>query len=252
MKSTTALKSELAVAYGLEGVGLDPSQFRVHHHYHKDEENDALVGGPAQLTDEEKYRDCERFKFCCLKCGTENIYDNVFDGSGRFIEPSLQRCSKTECEEPPFNYVVQMNNKLLLDIRRYLRKYYNGWLICEEATCQNRTRRLPLSFSRSGPVCQACRKAVLRPEYSDKALYTQLCFYRYIFDVEYAMDKVITEDEKGHLKKPLRREVSEAYRRLKSTVEKCLSMSGYSEVNLSKLFTISIGRSVGESNNERQ
>ncbi|NXF16602.1 DPOLA polymerase, partial [Rhodinocichla rosea] len=146
-------------------LGLDPSQFRVHHHYHKDE-NDALVGGPAQLTDEEKYRDCERFKFCCLKCGTENIYDNVFDGSGRFIEPSLQRCSKTECEEPPFNYVVQMNNKLLLDIRRHLRKYYSGWLICEEPTCQNRTRRLPLSFSRSGPVCQACRKAVLRPEVS--------------------------------------------------------------------------------------
>ncbi|XP_076212107.1 DNA polymerase alpha catalytic subunit isoform X2 [Aptenodytes patagonicus] len=234
-------------------LGLDPSQFRVYHHYHKDEENDALVGGPAQLTDEEKYRNCERFKFCCLKCGTENIYDNVFDGSGRFIEPSLQRCSKTECEEPPFNYVVQMNNKLLMDIRRYLRKYYNGWLICEEPTCQNRTRRLPLSFSRSGPVCQACRKAVLRPEYSDKALYTQLCFYRYIFDVEYAMDKVITEDDKEYLrKKPLRREVSEAYKRLKSTVDKCLSMSGYSEVNLGKLFTVSIGRSVGESSNERQ
>ncbi|XP_051464203.1 DNA polymerase alpha catalytic subunit isoform X2 [Apus apus] len=234
-------------------LGLDPSQFRVHHHYHKDEENDALVGGPAQLTDEEKYRDCERFKFCCLKCGTENIYDNVFDGSGRFIEPSLQRCSKTECEEPPFNSVVQMSNKLLLDIRRYLRKYYNGWLICEEPTCQNRTRRLPLSFSRSGPVCQACRKAVLRPEYSDKALYTQLCFYRYIFDVDYAIEKVITEEDKEYLKKkPLRREVSEAYKKLKSTVDKCLSMSGYSEVNLGKLFTVSMGRSVGESNNERQ
>ncbi|XP_054664238.1 DNA polymerase alpha catalytic subunit isoform X4 [Grus americana] len=232
-------------------LGLDPSQFRVHHHYHKDEENDALVGGPAQLTDEEKYRDCERFKFCCLKCGTENIYDNVFDGSGRFIEPSLLRCSKTECEEPPFNYAVQMNNKLLLDIRRYLRKYYNGWLICEEPTCQNRTRRLPLSFSRSGPICQACRKAVLRPEYSDKALYTQLCFYRYIFDVDYAMDKVMSEDDKEHFKKSLRNEVSEAYKRLKSTVDKCLSMSGYSEVNLGKLFTISIGRSMGESSNER-
>uniref|UniRef100_A0A8C2U5Z9 DNA polymerase n=1 Tax=Coturnix japonica TaxID=93934 RepID=A0A8C2U5Z9_COTJA len=180
-------------------LGLDPSQFRVHHHYHKDEENDALVGGPAQLTDEEKYRDCERFKFCCLKCGTENIYDNVFDCSGRFIEPSLQRCSKSDCEEPPFNHVVQMNNKLLLDIRRYLKKYYNGWLICEEPTCQNRTRRLPLSFSRSGPICQACKKAILRPEYSDKALYTQLCFYRYIFDVEYAMDKVITEEDKGNV-----------------------------------------------------
>lgn len=234
-------------------LGLDPSQFRVHHHYHKDEENDALVGGPAQLTDEEKYRDCERFKFCCLKCGTENIYDNVFDCSGRFIEPSLQRCSKSECEEPPFNHVVQMNNKLLLDIRRYLKKYYNGWLICEDPTCQNRTRRLPLSFSRSGPICQACRKAILRPEYSDKALYTQLCFYRYIFDVEYATDKVITEEDREFVRrKPLRKEVSEAYRKLKSTVDKCLSLSSYSEVNLGKLFSVSMGRSVGEPSSERQ
>lgn len=53
-------------------------------------------------------------------------------------------------------------------------------------------------------------------------------------------------------KNPLRKEVSEAYKRLKSTVDKCLSMSGYSEVNLGKLFTVNIGRSVGESNNERQ
>uniref|UniRef100_A0A8C6YI34 DNA polymerase n=1 Tax=Nothoprocta perdicaria TaxID=30464 RepID=A0A8C6YI34_NOTPE len=235
-------------------LGLDPSQFRVHHQYQKDEENDALLGGPAQLTDEEKYRDCERFKFCCPKCGTENIYDSVFDGSGRFIEPSLQRCSKRECEESPFNYVVQMNNKLLLDIRRHVRKYYIGWLVCEEPACQNRTRRLPLHFSRQGPVCQACRKAVLRPEYSDKALYTQLCFYRYIFDADYAVDKVIAEEDKERVKKLLKRDgVAEAYRRLKGTADTWLSMSGYSEVNLGKLFeTISIARSLGESSSDRQ
>lgn len=61
-------------------VGLDSTQFRVHQ-YHKDEENDALLGGPAQLTDEEKYKDCEKFKCLCPTCGTENIYDNVFEGS---------------------------------------------------------------------------------------------------------------------------------------------------------------------------
>jgi hypothetical protein len=61
-------------------IGLDSTQFRVHQ-YHKDEENDALLGGPAQLTDEEKYKDCEKFKCLCPSCGTENIYDNVFEGS---------------------------------------------------------------------------------------------------------------------------------------------------------------------------
>lgn len=56
---------------------MDPSQFKVHQHYHKDEKYD-LFGGPVQQTDEEKYKDCKRFKFACPKCGTENIYDSVF------------------------------------------------------------------------------------------------------------------------------------------------------------------------------
>lgn len=54
-----------------------------------------------------------------------------------------------------------MNNILHLD-------YFQGWLVCEEPTCQNRTRRVPLNFSRSGPICQACMKATLRSEVSLK------------------------------------------------------------------------------------
>uniref|UniRef100_A0A8D1YKU9 DNA polymerase n=1 Tax=Sus scrofa TaxID=9823 RepID=A0A8D1YKU9_PIG len=144
-------------------LGLDPTQFRVHH-YHKDEENDALLGGPAQLTDEEKYRDCERFKCPCPTCGTENIYDSVFDGSGTDMEPSLYRCSNISCKASPLTFMVQLSNKLIMDIRRCIKKYYEGWLICEEPTCRNRTRHLPLQFSRNGPLCQVCMKATLRPE----------------------------------------------------------------------------------------
>uniref|UniRef100_A0A8C4MFK8 DNA polymerase alpha catalytic subunit n=1 Tax=Equus asinus asinus TaxID=83772 RepID=A0A8C4MFK8_EQUAS len=112
-----------------------------------------------------------------------------------------------------------------------------GWLICEEPTCRNRTRHLPLQFSRNGPLCQVCMKAVLRPEYSDKSLYTQLCFYRYIFDVDCALEKLITDHEKEKLKTQyLTPRVREDYKKLKSTAEQFLSRSGYSEVNLSKLF----------------
>ncbi|KAL8190345.1 UNVERIFIED_CONTAM: DNA polymerase alpha catalytic subunit [Gekko kuhli] len=113
-------------------LGLDPSQFKVYHHYHKDEENDALLGSPAQLTDEEKYKDCERFTFACPKCGTENTYDNVFDGSGLLIEASLLQCSKKECDESPLKYITQINNKLILDIRHYIRKYYSSF--CKSVT----------------------------------------------------------------------------------------------------------------------
>ncbi|XP_027701257.1 DNA polymerase alpha catalytic subunit isoform X1 [Vombatus ursinus] len=219
-------------------LGLDPTQFRVHQHYHKDEENDALLGGPAQLSEEEKYRDCERFKFSCPKCGIENICDGVFDGSGTQIEPSLFHCRNIDCNASPIAFTDQLNNKLILDIRRYIKKYYNGWLICEEPTCQTRTRRLPLQFSRNGPLCQTCTKATLKQEYSDKSLYTQLCFYRHIFDVDCALEK-LTTDHKAILKKKefLSKEDLEAYRKLKSTADLFLSRSGYSEVCLSKLFS---------------
>uniref|UniRef100_A0A8C6P678 Polymerase (DNA directed), alpha 1 n=1 Tax=Nothobranchius furzeri TaxID=105023 RepID=A0A8C6P678_NOTFU len=74
-----------------------------------------------------------------------------------------------------------------------------GWLVCEDQACQNRTRRLPIAFSRYGPICPACKRATLRPEYSEKALYNQICFYRFIFDWEHAVTKVLSPDERSKL-----------------------------------------------------
>ena len=54
-----------------------------------------------------------------------------------------------------------------------------GWLVCEDQACQNRTRRLPIAFSRHGPICPACTRATLRPEVRRTPVstlrHTQLC-----------------------------------------------------------------------------
>lgn len=53
-----------------------------------------------------------------------------------------------------------------------------GWLVCEDQACQNRTRRLPIAFSRHGPICPACTRATLRPEVTQRRnsrLHTRLC-----------------------------------------------------------------------------
>uniref|UniRef100_A0A673B1P1 DNA polymerase n=1 Tax=Sphaeramia orbicularis TaxID=375764 RepID=A0A673B1P1_9TELE len=237
---------------GIDGVliatwlGLDPSQFRAQQQYQREEEADGMLGAPVQLTDEERYKDCERFTFTCPQCGTENIYDNVFEGAGQKLEPSLMRCCHIPCGSRPIDYAVKISNKLLLDIRRHVKKYYSGWLVCEDQACQNRTRRLPIAFSRHGPICPACTRATLRPEYSEKALYNQLCFYRFIFDWDYAVAKVLPADERGKIMTNLLfgphchanrfREEKEVYRRLKQVPDKALATSGYSEINLAKLF----------------
>ncbi|KAJ8010866.1 hypothetical protein DPEC_G00079590 [Dallia pectoralis] len=227
---------------GIDGVliatwlGLDPSQFRGHQQAQREEEADGFLGAPVQLTDEEKYKDCERFTFPCPLCGTDNVYDNVFEGAGNMMEPALLRCCNPSCGERILDYTTHISNKLSLDIRKHIKKYYSGWLICEDLACQNRTRRLPISFSRSGPICPACSRSTLRPEYSEKALYLQLCYYRFIFDWEYAVAKVLqASDEKGKMRNRPNEE-QDAYRKLKNVPGRALAASGYSEINLSKLF----------------
>uniref|UniRef100_A0A669EY04 DNA polymerase n=1 Tax=Oreochromis niloticus TaxID=8128 RepID=A0A669EY04_ORENI len=225
---------------GIDGVlvaswlGLDPSQFRAQQQFQREEEADGLLGVPVQLTDEERYKDCERFTFTCPQCGTDNIYDGVFEGAGAKVEPSLMRCCHIPCGGSPADYIVNISNKLVLDIRRHIKRYYAGWLMCEDQACQNRTRRLPIAFSRHGPICPACSRATLRPEYSEKALYNQLCFYRFIFDWEYAVTKVLNPEERKLVIKM--NQEKDVYRKLKEVPDKALASSGYSEINLAKLF----------------
>uniref|UniRef100_A0A674EP08 DNA polymerase n=1 Tax=Salmo trutta TaxID=8032 RepID=A0A674EP08_SALTR len=229
---------------GIDGVliatwlGLDPSQFRAQQQAQREEEGDGFFGAPVQLTDEEKYKDCERFTFTCPLCTTDNVYDNVFEGAGTMVEAALLRCCNPTCGGRPLDYPTHISNKLLLDIRKHIRKYYSGWLVCEDQACQNRTRRLPISFSRSGPICPACTRSTLKPEYSEKALYTQLCYYRFIFDWEYAVTKVLQSDERSKtiVSKRYGPTEMEVYRKLKDVPDRSLLASGYSEVNLSKLF----------------
>ncbi|XP_061121439.1 DNA polymerase alpha catalytic subunit [Syngnathus typhle] len=225
---------------GIDGVliatwlGLDPSQFRSHQQHQREQEEDSTLGGPIRLTDEERYKDCERFTFTCPQCEKENIYESVFEGAGSKLEPSFLRCSHVPCGGRPIDYAFNISNKLLLDIRRHIKKYYSGWLVCEDQACQNRIRRLPIAFSRYGPICPSCSRATLRPEYSEKALYNQICFYRFILDWDYAVAKLLQGEEKSRA--GWYNKEKDVYRTLKEVPEKALTASGYSEINLAKLF----------------
>ncbi|KAG7275054.1 hypothetical protein CRUP_001774 [Coryphaenoides rupestris] len=65
---------------GIDGV-LVATWLGAPRQHQREEEGDASLGAPAQLTDEERYKDCEHFSFACPQCGTENVYSNVFEGA---------------------------------------------------------------------------------------------------------------------------------------------------------------------------
>ncbi|VDI33871.1 DNA polymerase alpha subunit A [Mytilus galloprovincialis] len=222
-------------AHLAECLGLDPSGYK---HAAKQEEmddDDALLGG-VEMSDEEKYKDCQRFKFTCpgITCGREIIFDGVFTGAEQFLECTLSKCPNKDCELQLAGIIDQLVNQLTNDIRQHVRSYYQGWMKCEDTACGMVTRKLPLTFQRGHPICSACNKGILHTQTTDSWLYTQLCFYQHVFDYERAKMKL--SDKEQSMANTRLKDYKEHYDILKNVTTKWLRKNAYSEVNLTKLF----------------
>jgi len=193
-----------------ECLGIDASHFR--QAMRRDEDEDDALLGVTEESELEKYRDCEELKFPCRECGSENKVCVVQDSSGL----ALENCPG--CKLSPLENVAYVRNQLTRAVRRHVQRYYEGWHVCEDPACALRTRQTPVIMSGGQSVCPACRRSMLRPEYSERSMYRQLSFYQHCFD----KDKV-AESQSG-------------LKMLKNDMDKVLANSAYSEVNLSKLF----------------
>jgi len=198
-----------------ECLGLDASHFR--QALRRDEDDDATLLAVTEESELEKYRDCEEMKFPCHKCGSENKVSIVPDSDVL----SLEHCP--ECKLAPLDNSAYVRNQLTQAVRRHVHRYYEGWHVCEDPACAARTRQTPLVMNRGQPVCPACRNGILHPEFSERSVYRQLGFYQHCFD----KDKVAESWSEAY---------SEGLQKLKSDVDKVITSSAYSEVNLTKLF----------------
>ncbi|KAH3827737.1 hypothetical protein DPMN_129678 [Dreissena polymorpha] len=170
-------------------------------------------------------------------CRREIVLDVPLKGADMYIEASLGKCPNEQCPLIVAKNHVAIGNQLTVAIRDHIKKYYQGWMKCEDMACGARVRKMPLMFQRGHPVCPSCNKGVLNPEYTDSMLYTQMCFYQYLFDLDRAVRQLTEKNEKEKAqqfsKDP---DIKEAYTHLRRVAESWLKRSEYSEVNLDKLF----------------
>ncbi|KAK3603739.1 hypothetical protein CHS0354_023353 [Potamilus streckersoni] len=221
-------------AHLAECLGLDPSGYKHASQHHERDDDDAMLSG-VQISEEEKYKDCERLKVICPAegCGKEILIDSPFSGVDVHVESCLY-CNM--CKKILTDFVPQIHNTLTATIRSHIRTYYEGWLKCEDSACGTRVQKLPLMLHHGHPVCPACNHGLLHLEYTDSMLYTQLCFYQYIFDPDRAMTQMV-EKEKERARAILNNEsLRKMYTELRSVPEQWLKRNAYSEVNLNKLF----------------
>ena len=191
-----------------ECLGLDASHYR--QAMRRDEDEDAALLGVTEESEQEKYRDCEELKFPCRGCGIENKLSIIHDS----FRLTLENCPG--CRLSPIDDVAYLRNHLTQAIRRHVLRYYEGWHVCEDPACAMRTRQTPLILNHGLPVCPACRRGILHPEFSERSIYRQLGFYQHCLDKEKVAETPLSK--------------------LKSDVDKVVANDAYSEVNLTKLF----------------
>lgn len=149
-----------------------------------------------------KYDSCASCKLMCPKCGKEIEFRKIFlfDEAEKMkkINVSISVCSNCQFDFRDYNYYVRIEQEFNLFLRKFVSKFYEGWLICEDPLCNFRTRSCTGYLTRKGLTCPNCNDNNLLPEFSDTQLYHQFSFFEYLLDLEKAI-KSLKEEEKSEL-----------------------------------------------------
>ncbi|TIA61337.1 hypothetical protein D6C77_03522 [Aureobasidium pullulans] len=229
-----------------ECLGLDTSKYRVSsasggNNYNAETEIHPLE---SQVPDEIRYKDCQPLGLMCLSCRTPF----QFRGLGVNATPDAEtRTAKVEndgihCPADGCGAVMPqlaLAAQLESQIRAHTAQYYAATLVCDEATCGNRTRQMSVYGHRClGPrgLAFGCN-GKMQLEYSEKQLYNQLMFLGRCFDIEKsAKEAEKKKSEEGERVGVLAEMNRGKFGVLRGVVEGYLDKSGWGWVSMDSLF----------------
>ncbi|KAG9599842.1 hypothetical protein KCU77_g3550, partial [Aureobasidium melanogenum] len=229
-----------------ECLGLDTSKYRVSsasggNSYNAETEIHPLE---SQVPDEIRYKDCAPLGLLCLSCRTPF----QFRGLGVPATPDAEKltavvdndgihCPSSSCGAlmPQLALAAQLESQ----IRAHTAQYYAAILVCDEATCGNRTRQMSVYGHRClGPrgLAYGCT-GKMQLEYSEKQLYNQLMFLSRCFDVEKsAQEASKKKNEEAERVGVLAEMNRHKFGILRAVVEGYLDKSGWGWVSMDSLF----------------
>ncbi|KAA8563875.1 hypothetical protein EYC84_011890 [Monilinia fructicola] len=129
-----------------------------------------------------RFKDSTRLTLRCRSCKATFGFEGLLN-SPENCSPSgiICRCGTTL---PILSIMTQLEHQ----IRQETCKYYEGWLVCDDQACGNRTRQMSVYGHRClGPkgLAQGCM-GKMRYEYTEKMMYNQLLYFSSLFDVDKA------------------------------------------------------------------
>ncbi|KAI9368503.1 DNA polymerase family B-domain-containing protein [Aspergillus egyptiacus] len=180
-----------------ECLGLDARKYQINTSASTNQQSTEIFPLESQIPDSVRFEAAARLTLTCRHCKERSVFEGLA-ASTSMCTPHGIICPNPSCTKPFPNLTVIA--QLESQIRAQTSKYYEGWLVCDESTCGNRTRQISVYGHRClGPRGQAegCL-GKMSYEYTEKQLYNQLLYYASLFDVDKAKAKV--EKETGEKK----------------------------------------------------
>ncbi|CAF0727616.1 unnamed protein product [Brachionus calyciflorus] len=220
----------------------------------------------------EKYANCVPFKYICPECKTESNWTSPFmknsnikqepvevkmeaddeddiklEGTSIVISASkkslgssfkciLDSCSNPSCKLKPATKLAYVKNLVTLQLSKFIKQYYQGWLVCEDPMCSFRTKRISCKFFHGRPQCVECERYSAWLEYSHSDLYYQMKFFKFIFDID--AYKNCFKDDAIDVTNLIRnnKDLEKSLNQLREHVNKKLKNNTFGIVNLTQLF----------------
>ncbi|KAK9476142.1 hypothetical protein V1514DRAFT_337844 [Lipomyces japonicus] len=135
----------------------------------------------STIPDNERFQDSERFLISCSSCSNRTEFAGIMNSKELCTAKGLE-CSNCHASFGIASVIAQLE----LNIRKTIVRYYDGWVVCDDSSCGNRTRQISVygkrCIGRDG-LAKSCR-GVMQYEFSDKQLYNQLLYLDSLFNVD--------------------------------------------------------------------
>ncbi|KAJ5232930.1 hypothetical protein N7468_005886 [Penicillium chermesinum] len=219
-----------------ECLGLDTRKYQINTSSSSNNQNAEIFPLESQIPDAVRFANSARLSLKCRFCKEQSVFEGLAE-SPHMCSPHGIICANESCQKPfsVISIVAQLENQ----IREQTARYYEGWLVCDDSACGNRTRQISVYGHRClGPRGRAegCLGR-MSYEYSEKQMYNQLLYFAGLWDVDKA--KAAISKEAGEKKDSLAA-LAEFNRvrfgTVKSVVDSYLKKCGRQWVEMDSLF----------------
>lgn len=176
-----------------ECLGLDTSKYRVSTaggNNGNSAQEEVIKPLDSQVPDHVRFADCAPLRFRCLSsaCRSKTTVEPIVfrslleDAEAGVVTHSGLSCPACHTNLSNLSAVCQLEHQ----IRGLLAQYYEGWLVCDDPSCGNKTRSMSVYGHRClGPrgLGRGCLGR-MQWECSEKKVWTQLCAWERAFDLE--------------------------------------------------------------------